>query len=747
MKLRSLIVSATLVFLFGIFYNGGQQSAYAQVTFTTLHNFGVSAGDGSDPVSGLVLGSDGNFYGVTFGTTPTGFGEFYSLATDGIISELHNFGNGLVTNDGEYPVGKLVEGTDGNYYGTTEEGGADSLGTLFKITPTGTETILHSFHDGSVSNDGIQPIGGVVLGSNGIFYGVTNSGGTMNDGTVFSLTSAGLVTILHSFGDGTVGGDGVAPLAGLVVGGDGNLYGTTSQGGTAGVGTVFKITPTGTLTILHSFGDGTVTNDGSDPVAALVVGPNGDLFGTTKSGGVSGNYGVVYQIALTGGVTILHKFLDGTVTGDGSDPESQLTSASDGNLYGTTNLGGIGAGTVYKITPEGVLSIVYDFTSASSGSVNPTGGVIQGANGALYGTTGKGGPVSEGTVYELNLDLPISVGVLSTPTISPDGGTFAKAESVTISDSLVGAVIYYTTDGSTPTVKSTLYSGPITVSTSETLTAIATLIDYTNSPAATAVFLIGPTAPQPVITPDGGSFTTVQTATITDSATGATIYYTTNGTTPTTSSTTYTGTISINSSETIEATAAVSGDFNSKPAVGVFAINRPTYSNFSAGLQLISLPYSYPGVSLDTLFGYTGVTTAVWNSDVNSYALTPTSPANQISLGQGYWVRFPTPVSVYSEGTAASTNASFVINLEPGWNMIGDPFLQSVNISSCTFNAGSLTFAQASSSPNPVIGGSIYFYDTLRNSYGVATTLIPDFGDWIYAYTATDIDIPPPSAD
>jgi uncharacterized repeat protein (TIGR03803 family) len=208
-----------------------------------------------------------------------------------------------------------------------------------------TLTILHSFGDGSVVNDGQSPYAALIQGLDGNFYGATPTGGSHNFGSVFRITPSGTVTILHSFLDGSVPHDGQSPYAGLILGPDGNFYGTTTFGGSRGFGSVFRITPSGAVTILHSFGD--VANDGAYPTGDLVLGPDGYFYGTTSFGGSTGNvdpygngYGAVFKMSPSGTVTILHSFGDGSVAGDGAGPQAGLVLGSDGNFYGTTIAGG-----------------------------------------------------------------------------------------------------------------------------------------------------------------------------------------------------------------------------------------------------------------------------------------------------------------------------------------------------------------------------------------------------------------------
>ncbi|MGO8671071.1 MAG: choice-of-anchor tandem repeat GloVer-containing protein, partial [Capsulimonadaceae bacterium] len=306
--------------------------------------------DGANPTAGLIQGSDGNFYGTTsYGGSTVNSGVAFKMSPSGAMTILHSFGDGSVANDGAIPAG-LIQGSDGNYYGTTSGGGSADVGTVFVMSPSGTVTILHSFGDGTVSNDGAIPEAGLIQGSDGNFYGTTWFGGSSAYGVAFRMAPSGAMTILHSFGDGSVSNDGGSPRAGLIQGSDGNFYGTTLAGGSAGWGTAFKMTPSGAVTILHSFLDGSVPNDGQDPNAGLIQGSDSNFYGTTSEGG-SADAGTVFKMTPSGAVTILHSFGDGSVPNDGQSPLAGLIQGSDGNFYGTTVGGGpAGWGTAFKMT-------------------------------------------------------------------------------------------------------------------------------------------------------------------------------------------------------------------------------------------------------------------------------------------------------------------------------------------------------------------------------------------------------------
>jgi uncharacterized repeat protein (TIGR03803 family) len=349
---------------------------------TVLHSFAGGAADGSLPTAGLIQGSDGNFYGTTANGGQTGNGTVFEITPNGTETVLYSF-NGT---EGGGPFGALVQGSDGNFYGTTSDGGPNFNGTVFKITPAGVMTMLHSFTGGPT--DGRSPAAALIQGTDGNFYGTTQYGGASDIGTVFMITPAGVETVLHSF----AGTEGFSPWAALLQASDGNFYGTTQSGGTIGYGTAFKLTATGVITVLHSFTEGT---DGGGPYGALIQGKDGNLYGTTRYGGTSGN-GTVFKIS-AGVETVLFSFTGGI---DGSVPYAALTQGSDGNFYGTTAFGGRSkCGNFIKITPAGIESVVYSFSSGPEGW-NP-GGLIQGSDGSLYGTTNQGGTNGMGTVFKI----------------------------------------------------------------------------------------------------------------------------------------------------------------------------------------------------------------------------------------------------------------------------------------------------------------------------------------------------------
>jgi uncharacterized repeat protein (TIGR03803 family) len=396
-----------------LFLAGGVDRASGQ-TLTTLHLFDGT--DGNRPDAGLVEGRDGYLYGTTYGGGYTnlnggfGYGTVFRISPSGDFKNLHSFS----VSDGVYPEAALVRGNDGNFYGTTEAGGTSTncgigCGTVFRISPGGDFTNLHSFS----GSDGSAPRAGLAQGSDGDFYGTTYWGGANGDGTVFRISPKGNFTSLHSFS----GDDGNRPDAGLVQGSNSNFYGTTQFGGTStncggGCGTVFRISPGGSLTNLHSFAG--YPTDGAEPQAGLIQASDGSFYGTTPTGGASnaGTFGVgagtVFRITADGDLTNLHSF----AFSDGTNPKAGLVQGNDGNFYGTTPLSGLnGAGTVFRISPTGDFTNLYSFcsvtdTNGNAGSTgdchdgaDSQGSLVQGKDGDFYGTTYYGGIGSNGFGY------------------------------------------------------------------------------------------------------------------------------------------------------------------------------------------------------------------------------------------------------------------------------------------------------------------------------------------------------------
>jgi uncharacterized repeat protein (TIGR03803 family) len=363
---------------------------------SVLYSF-TGGSDGGRPQAGLIQGKDGNFYGTTNIGGAHSDGTVFELTSGGVETVLYSFAGG--SSDGANPYAGLILANDGNLYGTTYAGGTNGLGTVFKLVPGGSETIIHSFAGGS--GDGEKPGAAVIQASDGNFYGTTANGGADMGGTMFEVTPSGVETVLHSFGGS---GDGVAPT-GLIQGSDGNFYGTTYSGGENGFGTVFEVAPGGVETVLYSFAGG--NGDGAHPVAGVIQASDGNFYGTTKDGGPRQS-GSVFKLTPTGTETVLYFFGTGSGNGkgvgdgDGANPYAGLIQGGDGNFYGTTEWGGAGGnGTAFQITPEGIEKVMLDFgTPAQAGSL-PLGGLIQGSDGGFYGTTQLGGAGNAGTLFKI----------------------------------------------------------------------------------------------------------------------------------------------------------------------------------------------------------------------------------------------------------------------------------------------------------------------------------------------------------
>jgi uncharacterized repeat protein (TIGR03803 family) len=354
-------------------------------TLTTLVNF--SGSDGSSPLFGsLIQGSDGNLYGMTSAGGSHRQGTVFKVTIQGTLTTLYNFCAKSGCADGSAPYGGLILAKDGNLYGTTEAGGAHGYGTVFKITSQGKLATLHSF----TLRDGANPYAGLLQAKDGKFYGTTQSGGAHLLGTVFKITSLGAFTTMHSFNST----DGSSPEAPLMQASDGNFYSTTYNGGSGGYGTIFKMTTSGVLTTLHVF-DREI--DGSAITSDLVQAGDGTFFGSATLGGPSG-YGSVFSMTFSGTVTVLHGF----AATDGSSPNA-MAIGSDGNLYGTTISGGGGNGTIFQLTPQGAFSTLHIF--GGSDGADSFAGLVQASNGIFYGSTRVGGTKNDGTVFSFIVGL------------------------------------------------------------------------------------------------------------------------------------------------------------------------------------------------------------------------------------------------------------------------------------------------------------------------------------------------------
>jgi uncharacterized repeat protein (TIGR03803 family) len=489
---------------------------------------------------------------------------------------LHRFTGGA---DGGQPEAGLIQGLDGNLYGTTEVGGAANFGVVFKLDATGKETVLHSFMGGA---DGAHPRAGLVLDSAGNLYGTTFEGGAgpcnqqypnsrgatpLTCGIVFKLDASGTESVLHSF---TGEPDGANPSAGLVLDATGNLYGTTSYGGTLGFGMVFKLDASDVESVLHSF----TSSDGANPSAALIQDAEGNLYGTTSRGGTFGS-GTVFKLDTTSTETVLYSFM-GAPT-DGANPAAGLVRDATGNLFGTTVAGGdlcyiiahtpptpstfVNCGIVFRLDTTGKETLLYRFTGPPDGAI-PRAGLVLDAAGNLYGTTSQGGA---GSCIILSGGETDNLGCGSIFKLDPNGN-----ETVLFSFSGAAGTDW----------------GP---QASLTLDAAGNLFGTTSRGGAgcgglgcgglfqLSAGIAPPQVSTPTFSPPGGTYTSIQSVTISDSTADSAIYYTTDSSAPTTSSIKYVGAITVGASDTLNAVAVAAGFSNSAIATAAYTISAPDF--------------------------------------------------------------------------------------------------------------------------------------------------------------------------
>ena len=379
----------------------------SQAKFQVLYTF-KGGSDGSGPVAGLIMDAAGNLYGTTAagggtGCGGAGCGTVFKFAPAGTETVLYSFAGGT---DGAYPEAGLIMDGSGNFYGTTSGGGTggcqgQGCGTVFEVARDGTETVLHAFAGGT--GDGSTPVAGLIMDKSGNLYGTTIAGGSGANGTVFKLAPDQTETVLYAFQGGS---DGSNPYAGLIMDRSGNLYGTTEYGGTGGIvsaGTVFEVTPDGREKVLWNFCSRNSCDDGEFPLAGLIRDKAGNLYGTTAWGGIEGT---AFQLAPDGTLTTLHTFTDHP---DGANPYGGLVMDKSGDLYGTTQAGGntcgnygSSCGTVFRIAPDGTETVLHAFSKTRGDGILPQAGLIADGTGNLYGTTPaltwyKGG----GTIFEI----------------------------------------------------------------------------------------------------------------------------------------------------------------------------------------------------------------------------------------------------------------------------------------------------------------------------------------------------------
>lgn len=453
----------------GVLYAATVIAVPAQ-TLTTLYSFCSqdNCADGYQPLAGLVQADNGELYGTTYVGGAFGGGESFEISPSGSFTVAYSFCSQSGCPDGSDPTAGLVQGTDGNLYGTAYEGGNASCirgcGTVFRMTLTGALTVLQSFD----FNNGGGPYAGLTEAANGNFYGATTVGGAYGAGEVFEIAPPGTLTTLYSFCERFPCLEGAYPYTGLVQGTNGYFYGTTSEGGTGngcqgqpqeGCGTVFKMTSTGKLRIIDDFCGQSGCPFGLTPVGTLLQASDGNFYGATTYGGsgsciiggIDYGCGTVFKLTPQGALTTLYSFCTQPNCPDGARPSGGLIQGTDGNLYGTTSEGGAYyssgnnyGGTVFKITTKGDLTTLYSFcvqANCADGE-SPEAALVQDTNGDFYGTAALGGagsscsPPGCGTVFRLSVGLgefvePVpNSGAVGT-SVSIQGTALAGATEVT----------------------------------------------------------------------------------------------------------------------------------------------------------------------------------------------------------------------------------------------------------------------------------------------------------------------------
>jgi uncharacterized repeat protein (TIGR03803 family) len=382
--------------------------------FSVLYNF--STGQGGNPWAGLVQTPAGVFYGTTQTGGPSGKGSVFALTSAGggtfTYTELHAFSG----TDGQTPVARLLLASDGDLYGTTSSGGAQSRGTVFRMDTSGNLTTLRSFS----SDDGDNGPSKLIEGQDGAFYGTCNSGGQANGGgTFFRIDSAGNLTVLHDFaGDETGGG----PIGGVVLGSDGAFYGVCVLGGASGNGVVFRVDGMGAYSVIHDF----VAADGAPPSAGLVAAGDGFLYGGTQFGGAN-DVGTIFRVDTSGTLDVVYDF----APGDGRMPYSDLLDGGDGYLYGVNGiLTNVNQGTVFRVTPGGSFETIHTFLEADDGPAY--GRPLLAADGKIYGTA-VGNPFAPGEGFVYRMD--------------PDGGSFEIVHPFSNADPSAPNALLLASDG------------------------------------------------------------------------------------------------------------------------------------------------------------------------------------------------------------------------------------------------------------------------------------------------------------
>jgi uncharacterized repeat protein (TIGR03803 family) len=638
-SIRLITLQCGIVFLLWLaaFVPGRAQTE--PYVLTVLHFFTAGA-DGANSSAGLIMDGAGNFYGTTQYGGYHGVGTVFKLDPSGTLTVLHSF---TVDYDGAEPYARLMRDGAGNLYGTTTNGGFHGFGTVFKLNASGQLTWVHSFD----VSDGAWPESGLIMDSAGNLYFTTRDGPS-GEGAVLKLDTSLNLTVLHSF----TGADGAVPDAGLIMDGEGSLYGTTEDGGASGNGTVFKLDPSGNETVLHSFTG--APYDGGVPIAGLIMDTAGNFYGTTAGGGTYG-FGTVFKLDNAGNETVLHSFTDKP---DGSRPLGDLIMDSAGNLYGTTQTGGTsGNGTVFKLDTSGSLTVLHSFTGADGAS--PDAGLIMDSAGNLYGTTSGGGTsiYGFGTVFKLSRQPTSTTSLSSSPNPANVGQTVTLTASVAPA-SATGSVSFYD--------RSTLL-GVATLSNDSASLNVTTLPPGTRRLAAVySGDRDDPRSTSPVLieTIVGPTTTTSLMSSLNPANAGQTVTLTAS-----VAPASATGSVSFYNSSTLLGVATLS---NGSASLNV--------STLTPGTRRLAAIYSgdnthadsTSGVLLQTIIGLTSTTSVATSANPGNFGQQITLSATVAPVSATGLVSFYDHNTFLGTGMLSGGRAAFsVSSLTPGWHWLG----------------------------------------------------------------------------
>ncbi|MGO9528785.1 MAG: choice-of-anchor tandem repeat GloVer-containing protein [Verrucomicrobiia bacterium] len=720
MKILRIWVVVVVVVLAGQTFHANAE------TETVLHSFGLSPTDGENPYAGLVQGNDGNFYGTTQygGTNGSGWGTVFRVSPSGSYTNLYSFGT--FYNDGYTPEAGLVQGSDGNFFGTTLGGGLNVYGTVFQISPSGSYTNLYSF--AGPPNDGFNPYAGIVEGSDSNFYGTTAFGGPNAGGTVFRISPGGTYTSLYSFVESP--NEGHFPFAGLAQGSDSNFYGTTELGGTTNCdcGTIFKITSAGTLTTLYSFSSGT---DGALPEAGLVQGSDDNFYGTTSAGGTYGT-GTVFRISPSGSYTNLYSF--GSSPNDGANPYAGLVQGSDGNFYGTTQYGGTGTncdggcGTVFKLDAGlGPISTNCMYSiNPTNAAFDATGGSdsvsVTASNGCAWTAVSNSGFITITSATNGTGNGMVSYSVAANSSSSTLTGTVIVAgQTFTVIEG--GASVTYTisTSSSPTTGGSTSGSGSYTNGSAVTVTA---------TPASCYTFAnwtVGGTA---VSTSTNYSFTASATETVVANFSPISDTITTSSSPTAGGSTSGGGTVNCGSNVTESATANACYQFVNWTVGGTVVSTSPSYGFTASASETVVANFTPINYSITTSASNGGTV-----SGGGSYAC-GTNVTVTATPSAGY--SFVNWTLTTTNGTVESTSASYMFTASASEALVAN-----FTATSCTYTLSStnaiFTAAGGSATVTVTANGTNCPWMALNNDTSLITINSGTIGtgDGTVSYTVT----------